>query len=303
MKKLDLIIIGTGPAGLTASIYAARYKLEFLTIGRAHGGVATEAFKIQNYPGTPEITGTELGRTMEKQAKDLGADIVADEVKAIKKDKDGFLVVTNKKKYKTNYIILALGTERRKLSVPGEEEFHGRGVAYCATCDGFFFKKKVVSVIGGGDSAITAAIFLADLAKKVYIINRSKDFKANPSWMDKAKKNKKIEILTERSIKEIMGANKVEKISFNETDEELELDGIFIEIGATPAVAILKDLKIKTDETKHIIINKEGETNIENVFAAGDLTTGSNKLKQVVTAAAEGAITTAAIYKKIKKSK
>lgn len=304
MKVYELIIVGTGPAGLTAAIYAARYKLDFLCLGREHGGVANEAFRIENFPGNPDISGVELMNIIRKQAEKLGATIINTEVRAIRKEKENFLIVTSQnpgeKMYARN-VLLALGTERRKLKIPGEEEFHGKGVSYCATCDGFFFKNKVVGVVGGGDSALTAAILLADIAKKVYLIHRGKEFRAMPAWIEVVKTNPKINTLMERSLKEIKGSNKVESVIFNETKEELKLDGVFIEIGATPAITIINGLGVKLDKTKHVFVSKEQETNIPGIYAAGDLTTGSNKLKQIITACAEGAIAVNSIYKKIKK--
>lgn len=302
MKTHDLIIVGSGPAGLSASIYAARYKLDFICLGREHGGTANEAFRVENFPGNPVIPGVDLMKIMKKQAEDLGAKVIPDEARAIKKEKSGFKIITNKEIYLAKNIILALGTERNKLRVPGEEEFHGKGVAYCATCDGFFFKNKVVAVVGGGDGALTAAILLSDIASKVYLIHRGSEFRATPVWIEAVNKNKKIKIFMNRSLKEIKGTNKVESVTFNESDEELKLDGVFIEIGATPAIAIIKDLKIKLDDTKHVIVSEEQETNIIGIYAAGDLTTGSNKLRQIVTACAEGAVVASAVYKKIKKS-
>lgn len=305
MKIHDLIIIGTGPAGLTAAIYSSRYNLDFLCIGREMGGTANEAFNVQNFPGIPNTPGLKIMETMKKQAKDLGANFVNSGVKIIRREKDHFLVLAGnhpEEKYYSRNILLALGTERRKLQIPGEEEFHGKGVAYCATCDGFFFKNKTVAVIGGGNAAVTSAIFLADLAEKVYLIHRGEELRADPSWIESAKKNKKIEFLLNRSLKEIKGDKKVEKLLFNEGVEDVETDGVFIEIGATPALSIIKDLGIAHDSTKHIIVSESQETNIQGVYAAGDLTTGSNKLKQIVTACSEGAIAASGIYKKLKKN-
>ncbi|PIZ00235.1 hypothetical protein COY62_03680 [bacterium (Candidatus Howlettbacteria) CG_4_10_14_0_8_um_filter_40_9] len=301
MKTYDLIIIGSGPAGITASIYAARYKLDFICIGKEHGGTANEAFMVENYPGLPDIPGIELMKKMKNQAEKIGANIITDDINTIKKDKEIFSIKTNGEEYGAKNIILTTGTNRTRLKVPGEEELRGKGVAYCATCDAPLFRNKIVAVVGGGDAALTAAVQLGDVAEKVYLIAR-KDLRGTPAWIDTINKNKKIEVMLGKSLKEIKGDNKVSSVIIRETGEEISVNGVFVEIGATPAIEIIKDLGIELDSSHHIQIDESQQTNIKGMLAAGDLTTGSNKLKQIVTACSEGAIAANTVYKIIKRS-
>lgn len=301
MKTYDLIIIGSGPAGITAAIYAARYKLDFICIGKEHGGTANEAFMVENYPGLPDIPGIELMKKMKEQAEKLGANIVTNDINTIKKDKEIFSIKTNGEEYSAKNIILTTGTNRTRLKVPGEEELRGKGVAYCATCDAPLFRNKVVAVVGGGDGALTAAVQLGDVAEKVYLIAR-KELRGTPAWIDTINKNKKIEVMLGKSLKEIKGENKVSSIVIKETGEELTVNGVFVEIGATPAIEIIKDLGIELDSSNHIQVDESQQTNVTGILAAGDLTTGSNKLKQIVTACSEGAIAANTVYKIIKRS-
>ncbi len=209
----DLIIIGAGPAGLTASIYASRYGLKHLLIGALSGGLASTAYSIENYPGYKKISGGELMKQFTEQAKTYGIEILPEEIANIKKKKEIFEIKTNSdKKFQTKTIILALGTQHRKLGIPGEKKFLGRGISYCTTCDGPLYKDKVVAVVGGGDSALTSAIFLIKLAKKVYLIHRRKEFRAKIIWRDKINQSKKIVKVLARQIKEIKGNRVIQEI-------------------------------------------------------------------------------------------
>jgi len=302
MNIYDLLIIGTGPAGLSAAIYAARYKMNFICVGKMDGGTVNESHLVQNYPGINEITGPELGQKFKEHAEGLGAKIISENVKAIEKKDDIFTVFGANEKWQAKNIILAMGTEKRRLTIPGEKEFQGKGVSYCATCDGYFFKKKTVAVIGGGDSAITAALFLADLCEKVYLIYRGTELKAEPIWIQKVNEKENIEILFKKNIKEIKGDNIVKSISFKESEGEIELNGVFIEIGSTPVSSIITPLGVQTDDSGYLKIGEEQETNVKGLYAAGDISTGSFKFKQIVTATAEGAVATYAIYKELKQN-
>lgn len=302
-KTHDLIILGTGPAGLTAALYAARYKLDFIIIGRAPGGYMMEAHEIENFPGTGKISGTELTNKITEQLKELGHKPITDDVQAIKKENGIIHLFGSANEYKTSHLILALGTERKHLNIPGEKEFLGKGVSYCATCDGFFFNEKVVAVIGGGDSALSAALCLADIAKKVYIIARKGEFAGDPSWQDKVRGHKNIETILNTNVKEIRGKENVKKIILDNAPDEIVVDGVFIEIGQTPSVALLDNLNIERDKKDYIVVNSGQRTSVSGIWAAGDATTASNKLKQIVTACAEGAVATSDIFQEIKKSK
>ncbi|MEM2933151.1 MAG: thioredoxin-disulfide reductase [Candidatus Pacearchaeota archaeon] len=294
----DLIIIGSGPAGLTAAIYATRYKLKTLVITKGLG-LAFYAHKIENYPGFPNISGMELLKRIEDQAKTFNIRIIKEEVKEIKKRKY-FLVVTGNKIYKTKTIILASGTERKKLNIPNEEKFIGKGVSYCATCDAPLFKNKIVAVIGGGNSAVMSALLLAEYAKKIYLIYRGKELKAEPIQIERLKKNKKIKILYNSGIKEIKGKNFVESIILN-NKKKLNVQGIFIEIGNVPVTYFLKKIPIQKDKEGFILTNQAMETNIKGIFAAGDIR--KKTLRQIVTAASDGAIAAFSAYSYLKSKK
>jgi thioredoxin reductase (NADPH) len=299
MEKYDLIIIGAGPSGLTAAVYAARYKLKTLVLSKDMGGLAATAHKICNFPSYKEISGMDLMMKFIEQVQELKVPIIYEPVLNIsKKGKNDFLVKTNKNKYFAKKIIFSGGTERKKLDVPGEKELCGKGVSYCATCDGPFFKDKIVSVIGGSDAALTAALLLTDYAKKVYIIYRKdKFFRAEPSWIDLVNKEKNIEKIFSDEITKIIGKEKVEKIKLK-SGKELIMEGIFIEVGSLPDLHSLEELKIKTNEKGYIIVNNNQETNVHGFYAAGDITNG--RLKQIITGAAQGANAAHHAYQEIK---
>lgn len=298
----DLIIIGAGPAGLAASVYASRYKINHLVIGKEPGGQAVEAHNVENWPGTRSISGFDLTKNMREHAESLGGKIVMDSVSNISRGDAGFDLTTHTDQYKAKNIILALGMEYKKLSIPGEEEFKGKGVSYCPTCDAAFFQDKIVAVAGGGNSAASAAQLLSKYASKVYIIYRGDKLKIDPAYLENFAKNEKIEIIYGTNIKEIKGNQTVEKISldkkYNDMDE-LEIQGVFIEIGSEPGVELVKQLGIDSDDQGFIKVNSDQSTNIPSVYASGDATTGSNKMRQMITAAAEGAVASASVYKKL----
>lgn len=302
----DLIIIGAGPAGLAASIYASRYKLNHIVIGSEIGGQALEAWQVENYPGYEKISGRELMEKFRKQAESLGGEIIQGAVNSVKKIDEGFEIFTESgKNYKSQGIILALGMKPRKLNIPGEDKFIGKGVSYCATCDGAFFKNKDVAVIGGGDAAATAALQLTEFTNKVHILYVTGGLIIEPSWMEKIKSNAKIEMVECDKITEIAGEQKVTGINyeFGGESKKIVVGGVFIEIGSVPGVVLAKELGVKTDEQDYIIVNNAQGTNVEKVYAAGDATTGSNKFRQIITAAAEGAIAAGSAYKKLKLNK
>jgi thioredoxin reductase (NADPH) len=304
-KTYDLIVIGGGPAGLTASIYASRYKMNHIVIAKEPGGQANEAHKVENWPGTLSIGGLELGQNMREHVEKLGGNILMDSVSNISKEGDTWSVTTHTSNYKTKFLILALGMEYRKLDIPGEKEFKGKGVSYCPTCDAPFFKDKVVAVVGGGNSAAGAAGLLSEYASKVFLIYRGDKLRADPAYAEKFSKNDKVEIIYQTNIKEILGGKSVEKVKLDKThngSEELELQGVFIEIGSEPGVELAEQLGLKADDQGYVIVGIDQSTNVSGVYAAGDATTGSNKVRQIVTAAAEGAIASGSVYKKLQTS-
>lgn len=300
----DLIIIGAGAAGLTASVYASRYKLDHLIFGAEPGGQMNEIHSLENWPGIISISGKELTDRIVEQVNNFGVQVKNDSISSVQKNSAGFFEVeTSREKYLAKTIILAMGTSYKKMNIPGEKEFTGKGVSYCATCDAMFFRNKIISVIGGGNSAAVSAINLSDYAEKVYLIYRGEKLSAEPIWMEKIAKNSKIEIITQTNVLEIKGEMKVEKIILDKPYEDktfLTVDGVFIEIGSEPGIEIIKELEIEVDAQKFINVSADQSTSIDGIFAAGDITTGSNKFRQLITAAAEGALAANSAYKKLK---
>jgi thioredoxin reductase (NADPH) len=295
----ELIIIGAGPAGLSAAIYAQRFKINTLIISEDTGGTANTAHKVDNYPGLSGLSGFELLMKFKEHAEMLGAKIIIDSVKKIEKINDSFRITTKDKEYESKSIIIATGTKRKKLNVKGEEEFFGKGVSYCAVCDGFFFKGKDVCIIGNDTHAVQAGIVLSPLAKKVYMINDKKEYNSEPVFIETLNKMNNIEIIKNMNVKEIFGENKVKGIQLSD-DNKIECEGVFIEIGSVPGKALISDLNIDCDEQGHIKVNEKMETNIKGVFAAGDITTGSMRWYQIVTAASEGALCVKSAFSYIK---
>jgi thioredoxin reductase (NADPH) len=300
----DLVIAGAGPAGLGASIYASRYGIRHVIIGQVLGGQISETHLIDNYPGIENVSGFEFSQKWGAHVKKYGTEIIAKHIKKIEK-KDNFEITPeNGKKMKARAIILATGTKRRVLGIPGEKKLFGKGVSYCATCDGFFYKDKIVGVVGGSDSAAGAALYLSGICQKVYIIYRRAALRAEPFWIKEIERNRKIEVIYETNVSEILGEEKLEKVKLDkayQSSDELILDGLFIEAGSDPDTSYAKDLKIETDEGGYIKIAKNCSTNVSGVFAAGDITDGSDKFRQVITAAAEGAIAARTVFNWLKK--
>ena len=285
MKKYDIIIIGGACAGLTAGLYAARRALKTLILTKDVGGQAAITDEIENYPGVGRINGFELMTNFRKQAEEAGAEIKMAEVNSIESVENRFSVKSSAGEFEATSLILAFGLEHRKLGVTGENEFYGRGVTYCATCDGPLFKGKTVAIVGGGNSAFDAAEYLSGLCKKVYLIHRSDKFRAEQVLIDIVKSKSNVEIITKAEIAEIVGKERVEKAILR-NGEVLKLDGVFIEIGYQPKTDFIKDL-VKLDSIGQVIIDKEGKTNVPGIFGAGDVT--DTPFKQVVISAGEGA--------------
>jgi alkyl hydroperoxide reductase subunit F len=291
-KIYDLIIIGGGPAGMSAGIYGAREKLNILLITKDFGGqMKRKAVEIENYPGFKKISGQELIQKFKEHLEKFKIPIVIDKTIKVKKEEESFLVLTEgKKEFRSLAVIVASGADPRPLEVPGEKEFIGQGVSYCVTCDGIFYKDKTAAVIGGGNAGFEAALFLAKIAKKIYILEFGSEVKADKVNQEKAKKAKNIKLITNTGLKEIKGEKFVELVVYqdNKTKElkKIEADGVFIEIGSIPATDFVKGL-VEFNEKDEIKINsKTGETNIPGLFAAGDIT--DEKYKQIVVAAAQG---------------
>ncbi len=298
MQK-DLVIVGMGPAALSAGMYASgRYMVKTAIVGDIPGGTMALAGKIENYPGVLPIDGFGLFRTMRKQAEEAGAEIVSEKIVSIKKEGDIFLLKGEKNNFETKAVIYAAGNEWRKLGIANEKELTGKGVHYCAVCDGPLYKGKTVVVVGGGNSSVKAANLLAEYAEKVYLITIDKEISAEPANLEKMKVfGEKIEVFLETKIKEIKGTDKLEVLILDGLhSEELKTDGLFVEIGADPNTGLIKEIGIALDEKGYIKIDGAMATNISGFFAAGDITGLFGKFKQVITAAAMGATAANSAY-------
>jgi thioredoxin-disulfide reductase len=296
----DLIIIGGGPAAITAGIYAARQRLNTLLISREMGGqLLKKAGMIENYPGFEEISGLDLIQKFEKHLRKFPVDIEIDEIIRLEKQNNKFSVLTKtKKEFQSKTVIIASGADPRPLEIPGEKEYLGKGLSYCVTCDGFLFKDKNVAVIGGGNSALEAAIYLSKIAKKVYILEASPEVRADKENQELVKKTRNVEILTSVLLKKIQGEKFVKSLIYEDRktgkEKTLAVEGVFVEVGYQPATAFVKDL-VDFNEKDEIIVDFETyQTKTPGLFAAGDCNIG--KYKQIITAAGEGAKAALAAY-------
>jgi len=305
--KYDLIIIGTGIAGLTASIYASRYKINHLLFGVLPGGQGMLANEVENYPGYLSITGPQLMEKILNQAKNYTVAIKQEEIINLEKTTKGFLVISEKEKYPTRTLILATGASHRHLDVPGEDKLSGRGVSYCVTCDIPFFRNKAVAIIGGGDSAVTGALHAAAFAQKVYLIHRRDEFRAEPAWVEKMKKEEKIKLILSAQVTQILGENKVEAVVLSKPyqgNSTLKVDGVFVEIGQIPTSDLAVRLGVELNDKGYIKVSPRMETNIAGVFAAGDVAAIERGIvfRQFITSAADGARAAASCYEFLYKS-
>lgn len=305
--KYDLIIIGGGPAGISAGIYVARLGVKALLITKEFGGqIGKKAVDIENYPGFTKISGPELIKKMEDHLRSNEIDIEMDEVVKIEKKEGRFIVLTKgDKEYETLSIILSSGSDPRPLEVPGEKEYIGKGVSYCALCDGPIFRDKVVAIAGGGNAAFETAVFLSKIVKKIYILEFSPEVKAFESNQKLVADTGKVEIITNVAVKEIHGEDFVEFLTYEdrETGEKksLEVQGIFIEVGHLPATSYAKGL-VEFNERDEIKVQPETcQTTVPGIFAAGDVNEGI--FKQVVTAVGEGAKAALVAHNYIEKTK
>jgi len=300
MEKNDLIIIGAGPGGFGAAVYAVRYNLKTLLIGKALGGMMAEAHLIENYPGFPPTPGIQLAQKFKETAEKLGTKvIIGEEIVEIKKAKNYFEIRTpTGKAYRSKALILALGTKKRKLDIEGEEYFLGKGISYCYTCDAAFFKGKAVGVIGGANSAAMAALALAEQAKNVTIMYRRDKLRCDPVLLKRVKKNPRIKIIYGVDPEKVEGKQFLESVTLKKSTKtglkkvsegKVPLDGLFIEIGEIPMDSLTAPLGIEL-EKGFIKVSDDMSTNVPGVFAAGDITTGSLEFRQIITAAAEGAV-------------
>jgi thioredoxin-disulfide reductase len=293
----DTIIIGSGPAGITAGIYAARREMKALIIGREPGGQVVWASTVENYPGFKAIDSYELINRWQEHVDHLGVEIKHTDVGEIRKINNGFELFTSRESFKTKTIIIAMGLVPRRLSIPGEEKFTGKGISYCANCDSPLFRDKTVAVVGGGNSALDAAELLSKIAKKVYLIHRRQEFRGFEALVKEVKSKKNIELLLDFELVEIIGDEKVKqvKIKNSETNtlKEFIIDGIFIEIGRVAHTDLVADLADRNEQNQ-IIINEKCQVKTPGVFAAGDVT--ASPYKQITIATGQATVAALAAY-------
>ena len=290
-KVYDLIIIGSGPAGLSAAVYAQRARLDTLVIEKEmmSGGQVLTTYEVDNYPGLPGIGGFELGMKFREHAEKLGTIFVTDQVLKVENGQGQKKVVCEGETYTAKTVIIATGAAHRKLGVPGEETLSGMGVSYCATCDGAFFRNKVAAVVGGGDVALEDAVFLSRMCRKVYLIHRRDELRGAKSLQESVFKQENIEIIWDTIVEEIQGDGQVSglKLKNKKTEEEsvLEVQGVFIAVGITPNSEAFRGLAEM--EQGYLVAGEDGRTSAPGIFAAGDVRT--KQLRQIITAAADGA--------------
>ncbi|HZG80416.1 MAG TPA: thioredoxin-disulfide reductase [Brevibacillus sp.] len=291
-KIYDVIIAGAGPAGMTAAVYTSRANMSTLMLERGiPGGQMANTEEIENYPGFGSILGPDLSTKMFEHAQQFGAEYAYGEIKEVRDEEPYKRVITGDKEYLAKSVIIATGAEHRLLGAPGEKELSGRGVSYCAVCDGAFFRGKELVVVGGGDSAVEEAVFLTRFASKVTIVHRRDQFRAQKILQKRAMENEKISVIWDTQVKEIRGEGKVQSVLLEnvKTNEQSELatDGVFIYVGMDPLTEAVRNLGI-TNEAGYILTDEKMRTKVKGVFAAGDVR--EKMLRQVVTATGDGSI-------------
>lgn len=290
MNIYDTIIIGGGPAGLCAAIYLLRANKNVLLFeSETLGGAITKSDIVENYPGISEISGLELGSNMASQAKNLGLEIIMQKVLAITKEKDIFSVSVNNNKYYAKTIVYATGTRPRMLDCKGAVSFIGKGVSTCATCDGFFFKNKSVLVVGGGNTALTDALYLSNICSHVYISYRRDTLRGEPLKIKRLKSKENVTILYNSIVKEIIGKDVIEKVSLtvDDTQKEINVSGVFVAIGSIPNTELIKDL-VTLDQNGYALSNYQLETTVPGLYVAGDVR--EKNVRQLTTAVSDGTI-------------
>ena len=291
MEIWDLIILGAGPAGLTAALYGIRSGLSTLLIEeKTTGGLLLEVPFVENYPGIANVTGIELAEKMSQQVKDTGVEIHEIEKAQSMDVKEAIRIKTDRREYFSRSSIIATGARHRTLDIPGEKRLTGRGVSLCALCDGAFFKGKKVAVAGGGNSAATSALYMANIAKEVLVIHRRGMMRAEKAWVDSLEQ-KGVKLMLNTEITELHGEPQLTSLTLRGTrsgaTSTLDVDGLFVEIGQIPNSELAKGAGTKTDSQGYIVVDSSQATNIQGVYAAGDVT--SNPVKQISTAVGQGA--------------
>ena len=307
-ENYDVLIAGQGAAAFSAGLYAARYQMKSIIIGETFGGETATGGLIENYPGYADIDGFDLMMKFREQVASYDVPILDDKVTTVAKNANDFKIETESgKMYYANSVILGIGRERRKLGLQHEDEWTGKGVSFCSTCDAPLHRDNIVAIVGGGNAAIEGAVLLSKYATKVYLIYRRSEFtRPEPVNIKLLNESKNIIQLLNTNVTSLIGEDGLSQISIDEPHNNatnLDVDGLFIEIGADPRIEIPQQLKINLNKKNEVVVNNEMETNIEGVLAAGDLTDASGDLKQTVTAAAQGAIAAKSAYSYVSNKK
>lgn len=296
----DTIIIGSGTAGLSAALYAGRYRMKTLVIGETFGGETASAGTIENYPGVKAIDGFDLEQLIQEQAKALAVEIKSAKVTSVEREEHCFAVMAGDTVYRTNTVLFATGAERRRLNLPNEKELTGRGVHYCVTCDGPVYSGKTIAIVGGGDASVKGANLAAEYVQKIYLLTRGKEVTAEAINLERLKKlGNKVEVVPETEVEEIIGKQKLEKIVLTKPlngSPDLVIDALFVEVGAIPNVSLASALGVELDERGYIKVDNLMKTNVDGVFAAGDAVNHFGSFKQDITAAALGAVAATSAY-------
>lgn len=292
MKKIDVVIIGGGIAGMTAAIYARRANKSVVVFEKnIYGGQIVETYAVENWPGEISISGADLSRKVEQQAKEFGVKFCDEEVLSVRKNGEREIAVeTDEGEYYASSLIIAVGAEERKLGLPGEAEFAGRGISYCATCDGAFYKDKEVVVVGGGNTALNDALYLADIAKKVYLVHRRDTFRGDAVLVERLKTKENVEFILESRPIEFLGDQKLTGLKIAHIDGKekvLKVPGVFMAVGKNPQTELVREL-VDLDEKGYVVAGEDCHTSAEGIYVAGDCRT--KEVRQLVTAASDGAV-------------
>ena len=291
----DVIIIGSWSAGLPAGMYASRYKLKNLIIGAQAGGALATSHKVENWPGVLSASGKEIMDNFKEHALTSGSEILQDTVSHIEKIDGGFLVKTPSKAFQTRFVVLATGNTYKKLWLQSEADFLGRGVSYCATCDGMFFKNRNIVIVGGGNTALTEALYLAEIGEKVFIVHRKDTFRAENIWIEQAQKCENIEFVLNEEVDHLEGDMFLERVVLK-SGRVIAADWFFVAIGSDPSTKLVAHLDLKMDNEWCLVVDARQETSLKGFYAAWDVTTNSNKFKQTIMSAAEGCLAANSIH-------
>lgn len=295
MKKVDFVIIGGGVAGMSAAVYAARFGMEVVLVSEEFGGLIATTHLVENYPGMASVSGFDLAMGFKKHVESLDVPMVTGRVQEVVKDGEGYVVkVEGGEELKAGAILLATGSKHRKLGVKGEDEYYAKGVSYCATCDGMFFAGRKVAVVGGSDSAAKQALYLAEMAESVKVLYRKAEIRAEPINKKRVEENSRIEVIPNVNVVEVKGDGQKMTGVVLDNGEEVELDGLFIEIGYVPQTDLAERLGVALNERGEVKIDKHSQTSVPGIYAAGDNV--DEEFKQAVVAAAQGVHAAHAAY-------